>query len=123
MLKLVLAQASIGDTLELGPFKEVRLGSTQASGDGRPIAVHRDHCWHAGGREYFRIDCSKSVMAHFENEKGERSGELGPFVHFSSADGIAYGDGWDFAHIDPRENVWYFRKDGTQWQALVLVPE
>ena len=123
MLKLVLAQASMGETLELGPFKEVRLGGTEARGDGKRIALHRDHCWHAGGREYFRIDCSTSVMAHFENGKGERSGELGPFVHFSSADGIAYGDGWDFAHVDPRESVWYFRKDGTQWKELVLVPE
>ena len=123
MLKLVFAQASMGDTLELGPFKEVRLEGEGLSADGKKLGQHRDHCWHVGGQEYFRIDCTKSVMAHFEDGKGGRSAELGPFVHFSSADGIAYGDGWDFAHIDPRAHLWYFRKDGTHWKALVLVPE
>ena len=123
MLKLVFAQVGMGPTKELGPFKEVRLSGETLLGDGKPIAEHKEHCWYIGEQKYFRIDCSKSVMAHFENGKGRRSPELGPFLRFSSADGIAYGDGDNFAHIDPREGVWYWRAGDSQWKELVVRPE
>jgi hypothetical protein len=71
-------------------------------------------------RDFFRVDCSCVVKVHFENEGGESSETYGPFLHFSCADGIAYGDGDICANIDLETKKWYCHRNEKYWQALVV---
>jgi hypothetical protein len=64
------------------------------------LAHHHRHKWRVQGREFFRVDCACPVTLHFENEYAESSEVYGPFLHFSCADGILYGDGAICANID-----------------------
>ena len=124
MFKVAFALAGPGPRLELGPYPEVRMErEVMRAGPGGPeIARHRDHLWHANGKKFFRVDIEALVRVHFEDGE-KRSENLGSFAHFSCADGIAYGDGKDLAHIDPHSGLWHCRRDGSGWKDLVVVPE
>jgi hypothetical protein len=122
MLKLTFAEVGLGPTLEAGPFPQISFEDNAVYGlaDGRPLlARHRDHCWYVGERRFFRVDCDKAVVVQFQSSKGV-SEILGPFVHFSSADGIAYGDGTEVGHIDPLNGLWFSHLHRTYWDRLVL---
>jgi hypothetical protein len=92
MLKLVFAEAGPGPTLELGPFAAIRVDGEvmRAERGGGPIAQHQAHSW------------------------------IGPFFHFSCADGIAYGDGAIYANVDLETKRWYGHVDGRYWRELVI---
>ena len=122
MLKLVFAEAGPGPTLELGPFREVRINgeALRAQRGGRVLAAHHAHEWIVQGRRFFRVDCASPVRLHLENAEGESSAESDPFLHFSFADGIAYGDGALFANIDLETKHWYCHRDGRHWRELVV---
>ena len=122
MLKLTFAEAGPGPTHEAGPFPEIAFDGNdlRALVEGGPlIARHRDHSWCIGERRFFRVDCDKATVAQFQDAK-DVSEILGPFVHFSSADGIAFADGDNFAHIDPRTGLWFSRHHGRYWARLVV---
>ena len=121
MLKLVLAEAGPGPTLELGPVPEVRIdGETMRDSRGAVLAQHQRHKWSAQGREFFRVDCACPVTLRFENQYAESSGAYGPFFHFSCADGIAYGDGEICANLDLETKRWYNHKDQEYWETVVV---
>ena len=122
MLKLVFAEAGPGPTLELGPFRTIRVDGEvmRAERGGRPLAKHQAHSWIVDGKDFFRVDCEVPVRLHLENEKGESSPVYGPFFHFSCADGIAYGDGAIYANIDLETKRWYGHIDGRYWRELVI---
>jgi len=123
MLTLVFAEPGPGPVLRRGPFRLVRADATRLRApDGKEIAQHRDHAWYVGAEKFFRIDCEGPVRLHFENANGERSGELGPFFHFSSADGVAYGDGQICAHIDVDACLWYCHVGDRSWNEMVVTP-
>jgi hypothetical protein len=121
-LKLVFAELGPGPTLELGPFAQVYIdGETlRAERGGEILAEHRPHSWVVKGKNLFRLDCETPVRLQFENDKGERSPVYGPFMHFSCADGIAYGDGMIYGNIDLETKCWYGHKDGRYWRHLVV---
>ena len=122
MLKLVLAEVGPGPTLALGPVPEVRIdGETMRDArSGAVLAKHQRHKWSAQGREFFRVDCACPVTLRFENRYGESSRPHGPFLHFSCADGIAYGDGEICANLDLESGRWYCHKDQKYWEAVVV---
>lgn len=122
LLKLVFAEKGPGPTLELGPFPQVRIdGETlRADRGGDVLAEHRPHSWMVKGKELFRLDCETPVRLHFENENGESSPAYGPFMHFSCADGIAYGDGMIYGNIDLETKLWYSHQDRRYWRELVV---
>ena len=123
MLTLVFAEPGPGPVLRRGPFPEVRAdGEFLRAPDGQVIAKHHDHCWYVGPDKYFRIDCDGPVRVHFEDGEGKRSAELGPFFHFSSADGISYGDGQIIAHIDVDACLWYCHQSESHWKEMVVAP-
>lgn len=121
MLKLVFAEAGTGPTLEAGPYDEIVMdGEAMCEGGaGRVIARHRDHHWFVGPRKFFRVDCNRAVRVHFEDAAGA-SEPIGPFVHFSSADGIAYGDGTQIAHVEPGTGLWFSHLHRRSWQRMVV---
>ena len=122
MLKLVFAEAGPGPTLEAGPFEAVTIdGEAMRAGEGAAgiIARHRDHSWFVGERKFFRVDFNRAVQVHFERDE-EVSPPLGPFIHFSSADGIAYGDGAQIAHVDPDTGTWYSQLHKRHWKRIVV---
>jgi hypothetical protein len=122
MLKLVFAEAGPGPTLELEPLPSVRIAgeAMKAEPGGRVLARHRDHSWIVEGRKFFRVDCACPVRLHLENGKGDASPRTEPFMHFSFADGIAYGDGAIFATIDLETRRWFCHKDQHHWRELVV---
>ena len=122
MLKLVFAEAGPGPTLELGPFPSVRInGEAMRARPGGPIlARHRAHVWEVEGRTFFRVDCACPVRLHLEDEHGKCSPESDPYMHFSFADGIAYGDGAIYANLDLETKHWYCHRDGRHWRELVV---
>jgi hypothetical protein len=123
MLTLVFAEPGPGPVLRRGPFREVRAdGELLRAPGGEVIATHRDHCWYVDAQKFFRIDCDGPVRVHFENPDGERSDERGPFFHFSSADGIAYGDGQICAHVDVDACLWYCHTGERYWKEMVVLP-
>ena|SRR5688572_4528330 len=107
MLQLVFAEASLSSTVDVGPLPEVRIdGETSATRvTARFSGRHERHQWRVGGRDFFRVDCSCLVR---------------PFLHFSCADGIAYGDGDICANIDLESKKWYCHRDEKYWQSLVV---
>jgi len=121
-LKLVFAEAGPGPTLELGPFREVWIDgeALRAERDGPVLARHRNHTWEVQGRGFFRLDCASPVRLYFENKDGESSAVSEPFMHFSCADGIAYGDGAIQANIDLETKRWYSHADRRYWDVLVV---
>jgi len=122
MLTLTFARNGPGPVARQGPFPEIRAdGRFMRAPDGRVIARHENHCWYIGANEYFRIDCDGPVNLHFEGD-GERSPVYGPYFHFSSADGIAYGDGQICAHVDAGACAWYSHRDERAWKEMVVVP-
>ena len=123
MLNLVFAEPGPGQVVRRGPFPEIRAdASCMRAADGEVIARHQDHAWFIGPTRYFRIDCEGPVTIHFENPGGERSGTLGPFFHFSSADGIAYGDGQICAHVDQDSACWHCHIGARDWKEMVVQP-
>ena len=122
MLKLVFAEAGTGPTLELGPLSALRInGETLRAERGGPVlAKHQGNAWIVHGKKFFRLDCASPVRLHLENEDGESSAVRGPFLHFSCADGIAYGDGGICANIDMETKRWYGHQDSRYWDALVV---
>jgi hypothetical protein len=123
MLNLVFAEPGPGPVVRRGPYPHVRADARHLRAhDGELIARHQDHCWYIGPSKYFRIDCEGPVNIHFESAGGGRSGTLGPFLHFSSADGIAYGDGQICAHIDQDNACWHCHVGASDWTEMVVVP-
>jgi hypothetical protein len=122
MLKLVFAEAGPGPTLEIGPFPSVLIdGETMRAERGGPVlAEHRNHQWIVQRRTFFRVDCACMVRLRLENRNGQRSPESDPFMHFSFADGIAYGDGIIYANIDLETKRWYRHEDRSRWDELVV---
>jgi hypothetical protein len=108
-LKLIFAETGPAPTVELGPLPEVRIDgeALRSKRGGEVLARHRRHAWLLQERSFFRLDCPSPVRLHFENEYRERSPVYGPFMHFSMADGIAYGDGAICANLDLETQRWY----------------
>jgi hypothetical protein len=121
-LKLVFAEVGPGPTLEVGPFPEVRIDGEElrAGRGGEVIGCHKRHAWLVRERNFFRLDCPSPVRLHFENEHGERSPVYGPFMHFSCADGIAYGDGVICANLELQTKRWYDHRGRRYWAQLVV---
>lgn len=122
MLKLVFSEAGPGPTLEAGPYEAVVIdGEAMCAQEGEApvIARHRDHSWFVGEKKFFRVDFNRAVSVHFE-QGDEKSQPLGPFIHFSSADGIAYGDGVQLAHVDPGTGTWYSQLHKRHWKRIVV---
>jgi hypothetical protein len=123
MLTLTFAEAGPGSALKLDPVASLGLEhELMFASDGKVLARHCDHHWEVGGRSFFRVDGDKPVRVHFRNANGEASAEFGPFVHFSCADGIAYGDGTEIAHVDPARKEWYCHLDTNSWPEMLVVP-
>ena len=122
-LTLEFSEVGPAPATRCGPYAELRADAqVLREPGGKEIARHRDHCWFIGRQRYFRIDCDGPVRLHFENPDGTRSPVFGPFFHFSSADGIAYGDGQICAHVDVDANLWYSHQEQKHWKEMVVVP-
>jgi hypothetical protein len=121
-LELVFAEAGPGPTLTAGPFPAVRIDGERlrAEPGGAEVAEHHLHYWIAQGRRFFRVDCASPVRLWFESEKGEKSAVAGPFMHFSCADGVAYGDGMIYGNIDLETKLWWGHRDRRYWRTLVV---
>ena len=124
MLTLVFAEPRPGPVVTRGPFPEVRADAIclRAGNGGEVIARHENHCWRIGAREFFRIDCEGPVRVYFEDPGGQHSEVLGPFFHFSSADGLAYGDGEICGRVDVDAGTWFSHREQAHWKEMVVVP-
>ena len=122
MLRLIFAQTGPSQTVEVGPLPEICIdGETmRATREGEVLGRHHQHEWIVHGRSFFRVDCSCPAKIHFENGEGESSEVFGPFLHFSCADGVAYGDGGICANIDMETKQWYCHRDQKYWDAMVV---
>ena len=121
-LTLAFSKASIGPVVKRGPYPAIRCDAEVLRADGDAIAKHQNHCWYIGAEEFFRIDITGPVRAYFQHANGERSAMLGPFVHFSSADGIAYADGEQIGHVDVDACLWYSHRDQRHFKEMVVLP-
>jgi hypothetical protein len=122
VLRLVFAEAGPGPTLELGPVAQIKIDGETLHGlpGNRLLARHHRHSWEVQGKHFFRLDVATPVTVHFENPKGPSSAVYGPFMHFSCADGIAYGDGAICANLDLQTKLWYSHLDRKEWRDLVI---
>lgn len=122
-LTLEFSEVGPAPATRCGPYEELRADALTLRGPGGDeIAQHRDHSWFVGGRRFFRIDCSGIVRVHFEDADGVWSAVYGPFLHFSSADGMAYADGEIVAHVDVDACLWYVHREQRYWKEMVVVP-
>lgn len=121
-IRLVFAETGLGPTVEIGPYPEIWVdGETlRPKRDGEVMAKHAPHSWVVQGRHFFRVDCDSPVKLHFEDGEGQSSALWGPFVHFSCADGIAYGDGTIYGNVDLESRLWYGHLDRRYWRYLVV---
>lgn len=121
-MQLVFAETGPGSTLTLGPLPQVWIDgeNLRDARGGAVLAQHRRHAWIVRGRRFFRLDCASPVTLHFENEYGDASPTYGPFLHFSCADGVAYGDGSICANLDLETCRWYGHVDRKYWQVMVV---
>ncbi|HKU46702.1 MAG TPA: hypothetical protein VJQ58_07445 [Burkholderiales bacterium] len=121
-ITLVFAEVGPGPTVQIGPFPQVWIDgvSLRRERGGEVLAQHHPHSWGVRGRKFFRVDCESPVKLHFEGEKGESSQQWGPFMHFSCADGIAYGDGVIYGNVDLESRLWYGHLDRRYWRWLVV---
>jgi hypothetical protein len=123
VLTLIFGEAGPGPTLKLEPVVGIRMEhELMCAIDGPVLARHCGHHWEVGGRKFFRVDGDKPVLVYFEDAQGQRSQDFGPFIHFSCADGIAYGDGTEIAHVDPSSREWYCHLDTKRWAEMVVLP-
>jgi hypothetical protein len=121
-LTLAFSKTGIGPVVKRGPYPAVHFDAEVLRGDGEQIARHQNHCWCIGAEEFFRIDVNGPVRAYFQDANGERSAELGPFLHFSSADGMSYADGEQISHVDVDASQWYSHRHQRHFKEMVVVP-
>lgn len=121
-LTLAFSKQGLHPVLKRGPYPGVRADAKVLHADGKPIAKHENHCWCVSAEEYFRFDITGPVNVHFEDPGSGRSPTLGPFLHFSSADGIAYADGEQIGHVDVDACLWYSHRDQRHFKELVILP-
>jgi hypothetical protein len=88
---------------------------------GALLARHAHHGWQVDGHSFVRLDCSDPVEVRFERG-AEVSEVCGPFMHFSSTDGICYADHEVFAHFDEGTRSWFSHRNREYWPALVVRP-
>lgn len=105
----------------LGPFNRISLSSDgmRADADGTVLASYRNHQWHVGELDYFRLDCTSRVAVHFERSR-ERSGKYGPYERFSAVNGLVYGDDRVIAYLDLKIDEWFYYDSGYHWPMMVV---
>ena len=89
---------------------------------GRLLARHMEHHWNVNGEEYLRLDCDARLQIVFLDKHGSVRLVAGPFSHFSSIDGIAFGDHEVLAHFDTGRQVWYVLNQEVEWPILAVEP-
>jgi hypothetical protein len=118
MITLVFRN-STPESVSRGPVPSVRIDREIVTGGGSQLARHRNHVWQVEGREFLRMDCADAVTVHLE--RGDQvSPVYGPFIHFSSTDGICYADHEVFAHFDEDSTEWFSHRDRKWWSAMVV---
>ena len=118
MITLVFRN-STPETLSKGPVPFFRIDRERVTGGGSQLAQHAHHAWQVEGREFLRMDCADAVTVQFE--RGDDASALyGPFVHFSSTDGICYADHEVFAHFDEDTMEWFSHRDKKWWSAMLV---
>lgn len=121
-LTLAFSKTGIGPVLKRGPYPAIRCDAEVLRAGGDAIAKHQNHCWYIGAEEFFRIDATGPVSVYFQEADGDRSATLGPFLHFSSADGIAYADGEQIGHVDVDACQWYSHRHQRHFREMVVLP-
>jgi hypothetical protein len=118
MLTLVF-RAATPESVAKGPVPSFRIDGDVVTGGGARLALHADHAWQVDGRSFLRLDCEDPSTIQFERE-GAASEPYGPFMHFSSTDGICYADHEVFAHFDEQTCRWFCHRDREYWPAMVV---
>jgi hypothetical protein len=97
MLSLVLANSEAAPIARLGPYETVCVDSQSLRVGERndPIALYEDRRWCIGNERFYRVDCEGPVWVTLAGCPADEA-LLGPFEHFSVADGVA------FASREPR---------------------
>lgn len=126
MLQPVFSQSAGGDPFTGEPLAELRFEGPallNAPG-GREIARHGNHFWEfeSTHTRYFRLDCGGPLLVTFEDEQGQPVVTLGPYEHFSTADGIAYANRLHFASYAENTGMWFCREAGGSWRVMVVRP-
>ena len=124
MLRPIFSRTAGAEPHELGSFDALRIEHDLIRGEpgGPVLARHAEHSWEVRGQKYFRVDCAGPVLVHLEDEDGETRYTLGPYQHFSCADGIAYADRNFFASFAESTGLWYCHHAEGQWAAMRLEP-
>jgi hypothetical protein len=110
---------STPESVSKGPVPSFRIHRGEVSGGSSAVAVHLDHAWQVEGRRYLRMDCADAVTVQFERD-GRASRVYGPFMHFSSTDGICYADHEVFAHFDEDTKEWFSHRDREWFSGMVV---
>jgi hypothetical protein len=108
------------ESVTKGPVRRLRLdGDLLKDDEGTVLARRANRAWHVDGRDYLRLDCEGPVRIRME-KPGASPSVHGPFMHFSSADGISYAEHEVFASYDERMALWFSHRDRDYWMTLVL---
>lgn len=112
-----------GDSLHLGPYKEVTFLRAELIGDGEALARHIEHRWHLRGVDdrLSSVEVGARVDICFERN-GKRTNAFGPYTKFRLMDGIAYTSGHVFAFFDLAQEDWYSIALGSHWPKMIVVP-
>ena len=121
MLRVVFKKTD-GGTTTIGPLQLLRFdGEEMREVEGGPLlARHEGHSWRVSGELFLRLDCPGPLILRFFGGPGGSSGPYGPFMHFSSVDGIGYADHHVSCQIDVETKRWHLRKDHTEWSTLIV---
>ena len=83
-----------------------------------PLARLRGTQWLTEQGVFTRLDCECPVMIHFQ--RAESLSERFGYQHFSSVNGVAYGDHRVIAFYDSQNNDWYSGPTETHWEAIFV---
>jgi hypothetical protein len=119
MLSLVMANSEATPVARLGPYETVCVDSqTLRAGEGNePIARYTDGRWRIGNERFYRVDCEGPVWVTLAGCPAEEA-LLGPFEHFSVADGVAFASREPFARLVG--DTWYVNPAKQSCPAIVL---
>ena len=107
--------------LPLGKFAAVELAHDELrTRDGRSLARHRHNRWidANGGEAYHRVDIIGPLI--LSGPAGKARADLGPYLNFSTFDGVGYVDRRVICFSDVEQRDWYVMDVGAHWQSITI---
>jgi len=117
---MIVSLARDAHRKDLGTFHELLFDQDEVrTTDGTVLATHTHNRWRekGEGEPFLRLDIIGPLIVRAGD--GEASA-LGPYLHFSTIDGVAYVEQRVFAFWDLQHRDWYLVDVGRHWKSLTL---